>query len=189
MVPVGHVMYELNQRMKAGQVSGYTHIKQLFADGIHLNNVGSYVVGCTYFATLYKENPKGLPGEPYKVMDPKLAEVIQETVWKVVSTYELAGVATSLRVGMPLRGALEALSASGAKETEMAMAPPKSKHGGYMTLKCFDLPNGRMLCLVADKVADLDDKVIVELSVCENPSQPVAMREWKTAESLSIKQP
>jgi hypothetical protein len=46
-----------------------------------------------------------------------------------------------------------------------------------------------MLCLVADKVADLDDKVIVELSVCENPSQPVAMREWKTTESLSIKQP
>ena len=26
------------------------------ADGIHLNNVGSYVVGCTYFATLYQEN-------------------------------------------------------------------------------------------------------------------------------------
>ncbi len=92
MVPVGHVMYELNQRMKAGQVPGYKHIKEVFADGIHLNNVGSYVVGCTFFATLYKENPKGLPGEPYKVTDPKLAEVIQETVWKVVSTNELAGV-------------------------------------------------------------------------------------------------
>lgn len=93
MVPVGHVMYELNQRMKAGQVPGYKHIKEVFADGIHLNNVGSYVVGCTYFATLYKESPKGLPGEPYKVTDPKLAEVIQETVWKVVSGNELAGVA------------------------------------------------------------------------------------------------
>ncbi len=93
MVPVGHVMYQLNQRMKAGEVPGYKHIKEVFADGIHLNNVGSYVVGCTYFAMLYKENPKGLPGEPYKVTDPKLAEVIQETVWKVVSTNELAGVA------------------------------------------------------------------------------------------------
>ncbi len=92
MVPVGHVMYEMNQRMKAGEVSGYKQIKEVFADGIHLNNVGSYVVGCTFFATLYKENPKGLPGEPYKVTDPKLAEVIQETVWKVVSTNELAGV-------------------------------------------------------------------------------------------------
>jgi hypothetical protein len=92
MVPVGHVMYELNQRMKAGQVPGYTDIKQLFADGIHLNNVGSYVVGCTYFATLYKQNPKGLPSAPYKVQDAKLAGTIQDVVWKVVSTNELAGV-------------------------------------------------------------------------------------------------
>jgi hypothetical protein len=92
MVPVGHVLHELNQRMKAGQVPGYKAIKEVFADGIHLNNVGSYVVGCTFFATLYKENPKGLPGEPYKVHG-KLAEVIQETVWKVVSANELAGVA------------------------------------------------------------------------------------------------
>ncbi|MGA2620944.1 MAG: hypothetical protein ABSF26_25250, partial [Thermoguttaceae bacterium] len=95
MVPVGHVMYELNQRMKAGQVPGYKHIKEVFADGIHLNNVGSYVVGCTFFATLYKENPKGLPGEPYKVTDPKLTGIIQETVWKVVSTNKLAGVAAA----------------------------------------------------------------------------------------------
>jgi hypothetical protein len=92
MVPVGHVMYELNQRMKAGKVPGYTDIKQLFADGIHLNNVGSYVVGCTYFATLYKQNPVGLSSEPYKVEDAKLAAAIQDVVWKVVSTHEMAGV-------------------------------------------------------------------------------------------------
>ena len=40
-----------------------------------------------------KENPKRLSGKPYKVTDLKLAEVIQETVWKVVSTNEFAGVA------------------------------------------------------------------------------------------------
>ncbi len=94
MVPVGHVMYELDQRMKAGKVPGYKHIKEVFADGIHLNNIGSYIVGCTFFATLYKENPQGLPSEPYKLTDPKLAEVIQETVWKVVSAHELSGVGT-----------------------------------------------------------------------------------------------
>jgi hypothetical protein len=116
--------------------------------------------------------------------------VIQETVWKVVSANELAGVAaTTLRVGMSLRRALETLSASGAKEAMMAMAPPKSRQGGYMTLKCFDLPEGRVLCLVADRAADSDDKVIVEMSVCENPDQPVAVREWKKTGSLSIKQP
>ena len=92
MVPVGHVMHGLNQWMKAGKVPGYTDIKQLFGDGIHLNNVGSYVVGCTFFATLYKQNPKELPSVPYKLADAKLAGIIQDTVWKVVSTNELAGV-------------------------------------------------------------------------------------------------
>lgn len=92
MVPVGHVMHELNQQMKAGKLPGYTDIKQLFADGIHLNNVGSYVIGCTYFATLYKQTPKGLPSAPYKVEGAKLAGIIQDAAWKVVSTHELAGV-------------------------------------------------------------------------------------------------
>ena len=107
MVPVGHVMYELNQRMKAGQVSGYTHIKQLFADGIHLNNVGSYVVGCTYFATLYKQNPKGLPSAPYKVEDAKLAGIIQDVVWKVVSANKLAGVKNMTEKASPTKTAFK----------------------------------------------------------------------------------
>jgi hypothetical protein len=92
MVPVGHVMYELNQRMKAGEVPGHKHISEIFTDAIHLNNVGSYVVGCTFYATLYKENPQGLPHEPYQIADAKLAEVIQDTVWHVVCLQELAGV-------------------------------------------------------------------------------------------------
>jgi hypothetical protein len=99
LVPVGHVMYELDQRMKAGQVSGYTTIWQVYKDGIHLDSVGSYVVGCTYLATLYRQDPQGLSSEPYKVTDPKLAEVIQDTVWKVVSQHELAGVAKSTVIG------------------------------------------------------------------------------------------
>ena len=41
---------------------------------------------------LYRENPTGLPGTPYKVTDPKLAEIIRETVWTVVREHELTGV-------------------------------------------------------------------------------------------------
>ncbi len=97
MVPVGHVMHELNQRMKAGRIPGYANITRLFADRIHLNNVGSYVVGCTFFATLYKQNPQGLPAEPYKVTDKKLAAAIQDVAWWVVTWDELAGVADFLK--------------------------------------------------------------------------------------------
>jgi len=92
MVPVGHVMYELDQQMKAGQVPGYKTVWEVYKDGIHLDNVGSYIVACTFFATLYRENPEGLTTEPYGDIDPKVAEVIHDAVWKVVSTHELAGV-------------------------------------------------------------------------------------------------
>ncbi len=93
IIPVGDIMNELHQQMKAGKVPGYSSIFQLYKDGIHLNDAGSYLVGCAFFATLYGESPVGLPPEPYKVTDSKLAEIIQQTVWKVVSQHPLAGIA------------------------------------------------------------------------------------------------
>ncbi len=95
LVPVGHVMGELHRQMKAGQVPGYTNIYQLYKDGIHLNETGSYVVGCTYYATLAKQSPVGLPTAPYGKMDAPLAALIQQTVWQVVSTHPEAGVRTN----------------------------------------------------------------------------------------------
>lgn len=92
MVPVGHVMYELNQQMKTGKVPGYKTVWEVYKDGIHLKNVGSYIAACTFFATLYGENPKGLTTEPYGDIDPKVAEVIHDVVWNVVSTHELTGL-------------------------------------------------------------------------------------------------
>jgi len=92
LVPVGDVLYELNQRMKGGHVPGYSSITQVYADGIHFNDVGSYIVGSTFYATLYKENPKGLSATPYKVNNPQLVSIIQDAVWKVVSTHPLSGV-------------------------------------------------------------------------------------------------
>jgi hypothetical protein len=92
MVPVGHVMYELNQRMQAGNVPGYTHIWDVYADGIHLNDVGKYIAGCTYFATLYGEDPHGLSGAPYNVTDADVITAIQDAVWDIVTTHPLSGV-------------------------------------------------------------------------------------------------
>jgi hypothetical protein len=92
MVPVGHVMYELDQQMEAGKMPGFTNIGQVYKDGIHLNNVGSYIVACSFFATLYGEHPEKLTTAPYGDIDPKVAEVIHDVVWKVVSTHELAGL-------------------------------------------------------------------------------------------------
>jgi hypothetical protein len=102
IVPVGEVMYQLNLLMKAGKVPGYSSIYQFYADVVHLRPIGQYVVGCTYFATLYKQDPAGLPVAPYSKgsdkisdADAALAPLIQATVWKVVSTYPYAGIAPS----------------------------------------------------------------------------------------------
>jgi len=92
MIPVGDIMNELHQRMKGGEVPGYNSIFQLYKDGIHLNEAGSYLVGCAFFSVLYGESPVGLPTEPYEVTDQKLAEMIQQTVWEVVSGHPLSGV-------------------------------------------------------------------------------------------------
>ncbi len=96
MVPVGDVLYELDKRMEAGQVPGFTDIIQLYADGIHFTNVGRFVVGTTFYATLYKDDPRGLSGAAYNITDPALVAVIQDTVWDIVSTHPLSGVSAPL---------------------------------------------------------------------------------------------
>jgi uncharacterized protein (DUF2141 family) len=102
MSPVGQVMCALNKRMKAGLVPGYTSIAQLYSNETHLNNVGSYLVALTFFATIYQENPLGLPIPQEYQPDPtrsydqalssELAAILQDTVWDVVTTPPLAGI-------------------------------------------------------------------------------------------------
>lgn len=83
LVKVGHAMAALDARMKAGEVPGFTTAWQLYKDGIHLNENGSYLVGCVYFAHLLRENPGGLPTAPYGSVDAKLAPIIQKIAWDV----------------------------------------------------------------------------------------------------------
>jgi hypothetical protein len=101
LVPVGDVLLELDTRMRAGKVPGYDDVGQLYVDGIHFNNVGSFVVGTTFYATLFRDDPRGLGAGPYNLkLDPKkdrsidkdLAAAIQEAAWSVVRKHPLAGV-------------------------------------------------------------------------------------------------
>lgn len=92
LVPAGDVMYELNQRMKNGNVPGYTSINQFYSDNIHLNAVGSYMLSVTYYATLFRESPIGLPYDSAIIPNPAVAAQIQDAVWQVVTGNPLAGV-------------------------------------------------------------------------------------------------
>jgi hypothetical protein len=93
MVPVGEAIYNLNQKVKAGRVPGFTSIAQLYADGIHFNDTGAYLVGCVYYSTLFKENPIGLPSAPYNLAAAApIVGIIQTTAWETVAHHPYSGV-------------------------------------------------------------------------------------------------
>jgi hypothetical protein len=92
MIPVGDVFYELDKRIKAGNVPSLSDINYLYTDGVHLNDLGSYVVALTFYATIFQDNPKGLPTTGYGDFDPRLVEAIQDTVWSVVKGHPHSGV-------------------------------------------------------------------------------------------------
>lgn len=100
LVPVGDVLYEFDRRAEAGLIPGFTDVVQLYSDGIHFDGlpafgnvaIGSYVVGLTYYATLFKSDPAGLTTNPWGVVDPALDAAIKDLVWDVVSVHPHAGV-------------------------------------------------------------------------------------------------
>jgi hypothetical protein len=49
--------------MKECKVSGYRDIAEVYVDGIHFNNVGDYVVGATFYSTIFRDDPRGLTAE------------------------------------------------------------------------------------------------------------------------------
>lgn len=95
MVPVGEVMFEVDKRMRAGLIPGYRNISQIYTDHIHLNHFGSYIVGLTFYSTMYRDNPVG-GAVPANWNEANITSTqrrqLQEAVWKVVSTYPTSGV-------------------------------------------------------------------------------------------------
>lgn len=92
LIPVGQTMDNLDAEMRANRVPGYKSVYQLYRDGIHLNSYGSYLTACTFFATIYKQSPLGLPTAPYGDLDPATAKIIQRVVWQTVQAEPFAGV-------------------------------------------------------------------------------------------------
>ena len=155
LIPAGHAMYLLNQKIKAGQVPGFRDIREVYNDGIHLNNVGSYIAGCSFFATIYGECPVGLPAEPYQPqpghrgtkITPELARIIQETVWEIVATHPLTGVTSKdpVKIASPILA-----DAVQGKRYEMTLLPAFGRAPYKWSLAAGQLPAG--LTLSADGV-------------------------------------
>jgi len=102
LIPAGHAMQLLGQKMQAGLVPGYRTPWDFYSDGCHVNNDASYLVACAFYATIFGKSPVGLPVGGYQGkpgfrddgvhISPEMARIIQETVWEVVATHPLTGV-------------------------------------------------------------------------------------------------
>lgn len=94
MIPGPLLMAELYDAIERGEVPGITNIAELFSDDIHLNDLGAYYIALAHYAVIYNSDPRGLPNRLGMATSPsrELATWMQETVWRVVSSYEGSGV-------------------------------------------------------------------------------------------------
>ena len=119
MIPTGWALYRLEKKMQLGLVPGYTSIWQIYSDGVHVSNVGSYVVGLSYYATIFGKSPVGLPVGGYQAkpgsaadyfeISPELARILQDTVWEAVTAHLNNGVKTDLPITITLPGLIPAV--------------------------------------------------------------------------------
>ncbi len=101
-------------------------------------------------------NKAGLPASPFRTDD-----------WPQERT---------IAVGMALGEATDALAAAGAKETQLGMMPP----GEGREMKCYELSDGRLVCLTTKKGA------VAGISVCADADKPKAQRTWTKVQALTV---
>ena len=94
MIPGPLLMAELYDAIARGEVPGVTDIAELFSDDIHLNDLGAYYIALAHYAVIYNRDPRGLPNRLGMATSPsrELAAWMQDTVWRVVSSYDGSGV-------------------------------------------------------------------------------------------------
>lgn len=107
VIPAGQVMARFVRAIEArGGIGEIERREDLFArrpdgtrDPIHLNDKGAYLVALTHYAVLYQRSPLGLPnaliradGRPAAAPEAEAAQLMQQVVWEVVTSYPKTGV-------------------------------------------------------------------------------------------------
>lgn len=100
VIPGGQVMAAVDDAARAGNIPGLASAADLFADEIHFNDLGAWLMAMTHYAVIQGRSPVGLPaalaradGTAATAPAPDTALALQEVVWRVVTSYPATGVA------------------------------------------------------------------------------------------------
>jgi hypothetical protein len=95
LIPAGQAMARLYDEIAAERVTGIDNINMLFADDIHLNDMGHYFVAMVQYATLTGVDPLGLPngfndrwGKAFEAPSEDVARELQRVAWDAVRAFE-----------------------------------------------------------------------------------------------------
>jgi hypothetical protein len=99
VIPGGPILVRVTREAAQGRLPGLTD-NDLFRpdDGVHVNDLGFYVIALAHYAAIFRDSPVGLPVEtqtedgPAETLSPENAARIQEIVWKMIKSYPRAGV-------------------------------------------------------------------------------------------------
>lgn len=102
LIPAGWAIERLHYKARLGLVPGIRSAWELYSDGVHVNNIASYLIATCFYATIFHKSPVGLPigkyqgdkasAADYFEITPQLAKIIQETVWETVTSMPETGV-------------------------------------------------------------------------------------------------
>ncbi|MCS6991387.1 MAG: T9SS type A sorting domain-containing protein [Chitinophagales bacterium] len=94
IIPGNRMMARFYDDVQQGLVPGISHVNQIFTDGVHLNDLGAYLVAMIHYACLFNSNPVGLSHQLHSLVTvpADFAAYAQQMVWEVVTSYPRSGV-------------------------------------------------------------------------------------------------
>ncbi|SFC58838.1 PKD domain-containing protein [Pseudoalteromonas denitrificans] len=93
LIPANLALRELILQIESGQISGLSQRADIFADNVHMNNLGNYFMANVVFSAIFKRSPVGLTNQVNAKngvnihVDSVLAQQLQALAWQVVSNY------------------------------------------------------------------------------------------------------
>ncbi|MEZ5756371.1 MAG: hypothetical protein R3D90_16995 [Paracoccaceae bacterium] len=98
MIPGHRMIMRIYDDIETGKAPGLTSIGDIFADDIHLNNIGQFAITTLVYAVIYQRNPRELP-DRLAIPDDRLsaaqARYFKQIAWEIATTYNRTGVPPS----------------------------------------------------------------------------------------------